>query len=118
MAKKDEGNVKKIASYAFLAGVIIAVLFGLLPLMGIELNAGFTIALVVIGLIIGFVNVSGEESAPFLLSGAVLVIASSLGGSSLGDIKFLGDILGALLALFTPATIVVAVKNVFNLAKN
>ena len=52
------------------------------------------------------------------MSGAVLIIASALGGSVLGVIEWAGNILAALMLIFVPATIIVAVKNVFTLAQN
>jgi len=64
-------------------------------------------------------RVTDKETMPFLLSGAVLIIASALGQSeSLTLIPYLSNILSALLAIFVPATIIVAIKNVFNIAKN
>jgi uncharacterized membrane protein len=111
MAKNSKNM---IGSWAFLAGVILAVILGALGLAeGVWLSA-----LVVIGLIVGFLNISDKETMPFLLSGAVLIIASSLGSTVLRDIAYVGGILAALLAIFVPATVIVAIKNVFSLAKN
>ncbi len=113
MAKKHtSGNV--IGSWAFLIGVIIAFVLGLLG----EVNNTVTIILIVLGLIIGLFNIADEETGPFLMSGAVLVIVGALGSSIVGKISFVGSILQALTILFVPATIIVALKNVFVLAKN
>lgn len=111
MAKK--GNV--LGSWAFLIGVVLAVVLGFG--VGGDLTGTMTWILVVIGLVVGLFNVAGEETTPFLMSGTVLVIVSSLGGDALSSIKVVGGILQALLVLFVPATIIVAVKNVFGLAR-
>lgn len=112
MKKAKWGNL--LGSWSFLIGVILAVVIGLFG----TVNSGLTIALIVIGLIVGFLNVADEEATPFLLSGAVLIIASSLGGGVFSEIAKLDSVFKALLAIFVPATIVVAIKNVFSLAKD
>jgi len=110
---KNLGDV--VGSWAFLIGVVLAVVLGLFgPVTG-----AIATILVVIGLIVGLLNVADKEASAFLMSGAVLIIASAFGSSSsiTGTIGFLGNILNALLLIFIPATIIVAVKNVFTLAK-
>jgi hypothetical protein len=108
-----------IGSYAFLIGLVLAVIVGLIGSMfDASTNVVLAYVLVIAGLIVGFLNVTGDETMPFLLSGAVLIIASSLGGSAFIGVAYLPSILGALLMLFVPATIVVAIKNVFNIARN
>lgn len=113
MVRNNKGNL--IGSWAFLIGVIIAVILGLIG-SGIISQSVLTV-LVVIGLIVGLLNIADEETSPFLLSGAVLIIAGSLGGGALGTIGALDRVLDALLAIFVPATIIVAIKNVFALAR-
>jgi len=111
MAKANLGNL--VGGWAFLVGVILAVVLGLFPT--IETPAMVT-ALVVIGLVVGLLNVADKEVTPFLLSGAVLIIAAGLGKGLIG-IAVLDNVLKALLLIFIPATIIVALKNVFTLAK-
>jgi len=104
-----------IGSWAFLIGVILAVVLGLL---GMVSQVWVTI-LVVIGLVVGLLNVTEEESMPFLMSGAVLIIASSLGQTeALASIPYLKGVLDAILLIFVPATIIVAIKNVFVIARD
>ena len=108
-------GVDVVGKWAFLVGVVLAVVLGLFfdPVLG-----NWAIVLVIIGLIVGLLNVGDKEVSPFLMSGAVLIIASALGGTILADTPFVGPVLDALLAVFVPATIIVAIKNVFSLARN
>jgi hypothetical protein len=109
--------VKKniIGSWAFLIGVIIAFIIGLfMP----NASIWWTIALMAIGIIVGLLNIADEEVQPFLMSGAVLIIASSFGQDITQNITVAFNMLGALLSIFVPATIIVAIKNVFSLAKH
>lgn len=103
-----------LGSWAFLLGVILAVVLGYLG----SVSGTGLIVLVVIGLIVGLLNVADKEVQPFLMSGAVLIIASALGQNVTGEIAILDNILQALLAIFVPATVIVAIKNVFSLARN
>lgn len=109
MTKK---NSNVLGSWAFLIGVILAVIFGLF-----DLNIVVMAVLVVLGVIIGLLNIADTEVQPFLLAGAVLVIVSALGASVLSIIPVVGNILTALLALFVPATVIVALKSVFALSR-
>lgn len=107
-------NSNVLGGWAFLIGVILALVVGIGLL---ETSPVITLILVLIGILIGLLNVTKEEVNSFLISGAVLIIASALGNSELGNIRFLGTTMSALLAIFVPATIVVAIKNVFKLAR-
>ncbi len=109
---KGKGNL--VGSWAFLIGVVLAVILGALgPVSGTVL-----VILIVLGLIVGLLNVGAEEASPFLLSGVVLIIASSLGNQVLSAIGAVEQILQALLAIFVPATVIVAIRNVFTLARH
>ncbi len=104
-----------IGAWAFLIGVILAVIVGLLQVVGNEVS----IALVILGAVIGLLNVGGEELKDFLLAGTALVVVSALGGGQayLGLIPYVGDVVNALVILFVPATIIVALKAVFVMAR-
>ncbi len=109
-----KGN--QLGGWAFLIGVLLAVIFGLFSNIG----TNWVWVLVVIGLIVGFLNITEKETGSFLMSGAVLIIASAFGGNILGSISYvnLENIFNMLLAIFIPATIIVAIKHSFALARN
>lgn len=112
MAKRGGGS--KLGGWAFLIGVILALVLGFLG----QLNATWTWILVIIGLIIGLLNITEAEVDSFLMAGVVLIIASAFGGSVVSAVPVLNNILQALLAIFVPATIIVAIRHVFSLARN
>jgi hypothetical protein len=115
MPKKTGGNL--LGAWAFIIGVILAIIFGLFTV------SGFWLAwvLVVVGLIVGFLNVADAEVQPFLIAGAILVIVSYFGGAVFTVAKLgwagLSNILGNLLMVFVPATIIVALKSVFSMSR-
>jgi hypothetical protein len=111
-AKKGVNMVQKIGSWAFILGIVIALIAGFWPLGSIV-----TAVLILLGLIVGFLNVTGKETTPFLLATVSLVIVSNFGGAVLADVSsVLQNMLSALIVFVIPATIVVAVKAVWNLA--
>ena len=112
---KGVNTPNSLGGWAFLIGVVLALVFAL-PWFSFS---GLGWLLVVIGIIVGLLNVKAEEVKPFLFAGTVLVIVSALGGNSFSTISpFLGIALANLMTLFVPATIIVALKHVFVLAKD
>lgn len=112
-----------VGAYAVLFGVIIAVIFGIFQRFILISWTGWIYGiLAIIGIFIGAISVSNDskEATTFLLATVALVIVSSVGQERLiliGDIGLLIiTILNALLTMFVPATIVVALKTVFSIA--
>jgi len=106
----------KVGRYAFLGGVIVAVLAGF-----ISGNWIFPV-LTILGLIVGLLNVTATEVQSFLLASVSLVIISALGADKIEGLPEVGETLGriytALLAFVSPAAIVVALKSLLGMAKN
>ena len=123
MAAKKQNN--QLGSWAFTIGVIVAIVLGL---VGAKLTNNWqgilAIVLIVIGIIVGVLNVTGEEAMGFLTTSAILVFVSFAGAqtlvaaSNVWVLKALVDVFQSLMILFVPATIVVAIKTVFTLARD
>src|SRR3989344_4779169 len=94
--KMARGSGNQLGGWAFLIGVILAVVVGAIG----RLDATWTFVLVLIGLIVGLLNIAENEVQPFLISGAVLIIAANFGGNVLDSVWRLGSILDAFLAIF------------------
>ena len=115
---------KKVGHYAFIIGVILAVVLGLFAGPLSTTSTWIVSLLVVLGLIVGFLNVSGKETKEFLLNATVLIIATFAGGatSTLGNVVYIGAFLSgiftAVMAFVVPATIVVALKGIWEMGQN
>ena len=111
---------KKIGNWSFIIGVVIAIILGLasrsLPM---ELVGLLTSLLV----ILGFINVTGKDTKEFLIISAILVFTAYAGGAAgqLSTVLYVGEPLAgvfkALLAFLVPATVVVALKEIYYLAQ-
>jgi|SRR3989344_4508265 len=113
MVKKLGGGVAKLGKVAFLGGIVLAVLFGFLPAA-----SWLSWVFVVLGLLVGMLNIEEKEMSSFLMAGTVLALMGFLGTQSFGAVPFLGAIFDNMLALAAPATVVVALKSVWSLAKS
>ena len=112
----------KIGQWAFIVGVAIAVVIGLFASNINESTQGWLIlVLVVLGLIVGFLNVTERESTPFLVA-AVALLLTGTAGDTLAVIPTIGDYLSGIvksIAVFVaPAAIIVALKSIKSLASD
>ena len=115
---------KQVGNYSFIIGVILAVVLGLASSQLGGASAWLWSVLVVLGLIVGFLNVSGKETKEFLWVTVALVVVAFAGSaqvSSWEKIQYIGPYLkgvfDSILAFVVPASVVVALKDVWELAK-
>ena len=114
MAKKAM-DTSKVGHYSFIAGLIIAIIVALVP----QLRGDVAVwIMVILGVIVGFLNITAKETTPFLVATVALIIASSASALSLAAIwTGLTAMLGNVIIFVAPAAIVVAIKTVFVLAE-
>jgi len=104
--------MEKIGHWAFLLGIGLAVITGLVPQWQTSM---MVLALTILGLLVGFLNITAKETTEFLVAAAVLMIAGSAGAlPSLG--LAVTSVLTNLVAFVAPAGIVVALKALWQLA--
>ena len=123
MAKNSK---KLIGAWAFLIGVLVALVVGVIgDSLPAELQVWVLGVLVLAGILVGLLNVNAKETSGFLLAALALVIVSFMGGNvidSFGSVSIIGpmlkNILLYLLVLFVPTTIIVALKSVFEIARD
>jgi len=105
-------NRDMIGKWAFIIGLVLAVLAGLLfqPTWAIWILA-------ILGVIVGLLNIAAEETSGFLLAS----IALTLSATALNTIPFIGTALSYVLpfvvAFVAGAMIVVALKELFSTAR-
>lgn len=107
-----KNNLQLVGSWAFIIGVIIALIAGYQPL-----NQTWTTVLIVLGLIVGFLNVTATETNNFLFATVALVLVSSFGGAVI-TVQALRNMLTALIVFTVPAVIIVAFKAIYALASD
>ncbi len=102
----------QIGKYAFIAGVVLAVVAGFIG------QAWVWWVLAVLGLVVGILNVTGDETRGFLLAAIGLILSAS----SIQQLPAIGEtlttILSNIVVFIGPAVLVVALKSLFETAKD
>lgn len=102
----------QIGKYAFIAGLALAVVMAFA-----EIPSGGLI-LMVLGLVVGFLNVTGDESQRFLIA----AIGLTMSATAVSSLPGVGDLVTAMAenaaAFLSPAVLVVAVKALLETAKD
>ncbi len=117
-----------VGAWAFLIGSLLAIIVGIIAAVTKNTAADPAIlgVLALLGLIVGYF-VTEKDVKTFLLAAVSvvvvcyagiqgLVINSAILGANID--KFVASVLGSMLFFFIPATIIVALKTVFSLAKS
>ena len=102
-----------IGKYVFIIGLVVAFLASIVTAYG-----WIAWVLAVLGVIVGFLNISSEETHTFLISGiALLLVATSV--QVLPIIGAVVSVIAAnLIAFVAPAMFVVALKALFETAQD
>lgn len=115
MALGKEKLLGFIGFWAFIVGLIVAVIGGIIA----PQNTAIIIVLIILGLIIGFLNITAKEFMLFLLAVIALIVAGNVFAplKALGIGKILGGILGYVATLMAPAAVVAAIKALWAVGK-
>ncbi len=123
---------EKYGEWAFLLGVLLALVVGVFSAgwvdsQGIGLVYIYAV-LVLLGLVVGLLNIKEKEINSFLLATIALMVASitwepitALFTQILGEfgsdiVSWMQGFFGALVSFVSPAAFVVALKSIYNLA--
>jgi hypothetical protein len=122
MAKGKTNILSMIGFWAFIVGLIIAVVVGIVAALGMSgFMTAAIIILIILGLIIGFLNITAKEILLFLVATIALIVAGSVfaplatPGINIGNI--LDSILKLIATLMAPAAIVAAIKALWAVGK-
>jgi len=103
---------------ALIAGMVVALMGGFFA----RDNGTVVLILVVLGIIIGILNITPREQMPFLVAAIALVVVGRAGFAPLDDVvKGLGasldGIVGYIATLMVPAAVISALRAVWSLAQ-
>ncbi|RLG69133.1 MAG: hypothetical protein DRO07_02695 [Candidatus Iainarchaeum archaeon] len=110
-----------IGSWAFIIGVLIAILGGIFAPMLAEQAAWITLVLVILGLIVGFLNIGDKEVPGFLMATIALMLVGSADLEIIDKViapvgTYLASIVANIVAFVAPAALVVALLEIYRLA--
>jgi sugar phosphate permease len=122
-AKKAVGG---LLAYAFSAGIVIALVLGLISPVVAKVNpalpAILTTVLILAGVAVGFANITESETRDYIMYVTALVVVLALGGSVLGSVQIVGlyleSVLASLMTFVLPSVVIVGVRAIFRLARD
>jgi membrane-bound ClpP family serine protease len=107
-----KNTLEKVGKWSFIAGLIIVILLTIVP--GIMENSWWPIILIILGIIVGLLNIQAKEVTQFLVATIALMLSTSiLGGISL----YLQNFAISLAAFAAAAAVIVAIKAIITLGK-
>ncbi len=112
-------EMQKIGSWAFIIGVIIALIVGVLgPNVFGTVSQWIPLVFVILGVIIGLLNIKDKEIVNFLVAVIALLAVGAVQWNTIPFVGvYLAPIFGGIATLMAPAAIIVAIKAVWNIAK-
>lgn len=125
MPSRKKAQTPKVGEWAFLVGLLLAIVLGFFD----QASWGQTVTavLVVLGIIVGLVNIVAKETDDFLIASIALLVAGVAGyggvtGYGLYQVlpgigSFLSTVLTNIATFVAPAAVIVAIKAVYRLAR-
>jgi len=120
MKKEEHVEKNKFGHLAFIAGIIIAVLASFVTK---EWISNTTWALLLLGVVVGFLNINRKEIHQFLVAATTLIVLS-LAKFSFTQLQppklglFIADSIGFIIVFVVPAALIVTLKAIWKLAED
>ena len=116
MAKKKKMNWwGLIGAWSFIIGFIIALLMGIFSNLAVP-TATATIILLILGLIVGLLNITDKEIMPFLIACIALMIAATI--ATIIPFDWIPRVLASIVIFVLPAAIIASLKAIYVIARN
>jgi hypothetical protein len=130
-------EMEKVARWAFVAVVVIAIVMGLVVGYMVNIatahfsdsnvtnaNAYVTLILVILGIVVGFISVTAKDVTPFLVAAIALIVAglsniwSLLENGTLNLLYYWAtEILTYIVAFAAPAAVIIAIRSLLAMEK-
>lgn len=101
-----------IGRWSFIIGAALAIIAGLASMT----QSWVPTTLLILGAVVGLLNITEKESQSFLISGIALLLLSPSIGGILGGV--FGEMLKNVAVFVAPAVFITAIRSVYNLAQD
>jgi len=108
-----------IGFLAFVLGILIALVFGIFPFPRSVIDT-VIVVLVILGAIIGFLNITAREILPLLVATIALIVVGRVFEpiTYFGIGLILNNVLMLISTLMAPAAVIAAIKTIFHVGFN
>ena len=111
-----------IGKWAFIIGLVAAVLIAAMATGGGNIPVWAVLALIILGLIVGALNITDDEASSYLIAAIAFIVSlkvlADLFASAHLGFPFLGPIFLMVTVFVAPSALVVALKVMFDKAKD
>jgi hypothetical protein len=110
----------KLGPLAFMIGLVLAGLLGLFNFDSVTagLNAYVTMAVVLLGAVVGFINITNKESMKTLLAGIVIGVGSAASAVMFSAVPIIGPVVISIFSYALVVVMIAALKTILTSGKN
>jgi hypothetical protein len=104
-----------VGFWAFIIGLVISVVAGVFA----PANGVLVLILVILGIVIGFLNITPKETQALLLAAiALIVVGNAFAAITIFDLnKYIGGVLFYITVFVSPAAVIAAIKTLWAIGK-
>jgi hypothetical protein len=110
-------SLQRIGGFAFLAGLIISIIFALIP--GLDVANWVPFVLLILGIVVGLLNIEDKDIGLFLIASIVLIATSA---TPLNTLPIIGNLLNKVVLNFvtfvSPAALIVSIVAIIKIANS
>ena len=115
----EKGKVLGLVGFwAFIVGLVIALVFGIIGALSAGMDTSWIIiVLIILGIIIGFLNVTAKEVPTLLLAVIALIVVGNVFDPLPFIGKYISGVLNYVSVLVAPVAVIAAVKALWQVGK-
>lgn len=111
-------NTGEIGKWSFIAGILLAILVGALGTMLSDYVSSIAMLLVLLGVVVGFLNITTKKVYDFLVAAIALLLAGAAGLDTLPMVgAYLGPIVAYIAYFVAPAAVIVSLKAIYEIGR-
>lgn len=111
-------NMGEIGKWSFIAGILLAILIGALGFMLADYLSSVSMILILLGIVVGLLNVTSKQTYDFLVASIALLLAGAAGFETLPMVgAYLGPILSYIGSFVAPAAVIVSLKAIYEVGR-
>ena len=117
-------QMHRFAHYTFLVGIALALVVGLFndffnSIFGLHAGQVYVTTFVLLGTIVGLINLSAKETMPFLIAALALMLAGIVNLNLVYGVgKILRPALSNIVVFVVPGAIILSIKTIWKLASD
>ena len=111
-------DTQEIGKWSFIAGILLAILLGVLGSSLAEYVPTIATLLILLGVVVGFLNITTKQVYNFLVAAIALLLTGAAGLDTLPVVGlYIGPVLTYIASFVAPAAVIVALKAIYEIGR-